>query len=343
MKIKVSVIVPVYNCKMLLERAIESVVSQKDFFENELILIDDGSTDGSSQICDKYNNLYDNIKVIHQQNSGVSSARNNGIKAAEGEWIFFLDSDDYLIEDAFEKMFFQGDADLICARNDSNVPRQSDFLGSFESGLYESYDIKDELINFLSSSNQFFFTCWAKLFKRSLIVENSILFPDGQAYAEDMVFVYTYLRYCKSVSFVKDQVYYYFVNENNATSVVPKSFEVESFIFNWQSDYFKNFDCDYTKIYDRLVSVFLYRTFLSIKTAAIYMNFWESVKYLDRILNDEQFHYFYTNSDEYYKFNVKSDELLDRYIRKKKPIMIYILYKLLDIKSKFYKIQRGVK
>ena len=204
-------------------------------------------------------------------------------------------------------------------------------------------DIKDELINFLSSSNQFFFTCWAKLFKRSLIVENGVLFPVGQAYAEDMVFVYTYLRYCKSVSFVKDQVYYYFVNENNATSVVPKSFEVECFIFNWQSDYFKNFDCDYPKIYDRLVSVFLYRTFLSIKTAAIYMNFWESVKYLGRILNDEQFHYFYTNSDEYYKFNVKSDELLDRYIRKKKPIMIYILYKLLDIKSKLYKIQRGVK
>ena len=73
------------------------------------------------------------------------------------------------------------------------------------------------------------------------------------------------------------------------------------------------------------------------------MSFWESVKYLDRILNDEQFYYFYTNSDEYYKFNVKSDELLDRYIRKKKPIMICILYKLLDIKSKLYKIQRGAK
>ena len=343
MKIKVSVIVPVYNCKMFLERAIESVISQKDFEENELILVDDGSTDGSSQICDKYAGLYNNIKVIHQKNCGVSEARNNGINTAEGEWIFFLDSDDYLLEDAFIKMLRSGDADIICARHDSNSTERSDFLGCFEPGVYKFADIKDDLINLLSSSNQFFFTCWAKLFKRSLVSENNILFPVGRDYAEDMVFVYTYLRYCDSVSFVSDEVYFYFINDNNATFVVPMSFGVHSFIFNWQSGYFKNFDCDYEKTYDSLVSVFLFRSFYSIKTAATHMNFFDSVKYIKKILNDNQFYDFYINSDEYSVFKVKSDDLLNRYIRKKKPIMICILYKIIGVKSKLYKMQRGAK
>ena len=105
----------------------------------------------------------------------------------------------------------------------------------------------------------------------------------------------------------------------------------------------KELDCDYEKIYNSLVSTFLFRSFFSIKTAATHMKFLESVKYLNRILNDEQFYYFYTNSDEYNTFNVKSDELLDGYIRKKKPIMIYILYKLIGVKSKLFKIQRGAK
>lgn len=334
MKIKVSVIVPVYNCEMFLERAIESVISQKDFHKNELILVDDGSTDGSSQICDRYACIHTNIKVIHQENAGVSVARNNGINAAEGEWIFFLDSDDYLHEDAFVKMFSQGDADIICARHSSNLPVQSDFLGYFESGVYKIDNIKDKLIQILSSSNYFFFTCWAKLFRRSIVIENNVLFPVELKYAEDMVFVYTYLRCCKSVSFVPDIVYYYYVNENNATSVVQKSFDVQSFIFNWQSAYFKEIDCDYEKIYNSLVSIFLYHSFLSLKTAGTYMNFFDSVKYIRKIINSEQFYILYTTSVEYKIFKVKSDELLNKFIRKKKSFMICILYKLISIKSK---------
>ncbi len=337
MKIKVSVIVPVYNCKMFLVRAIESVINQKDFYENELILVDDGSTDGSSQICDKYDNLYDNIKVIHQQNSGVSAARNNGIKAAEGDWIFFLDSDDYLLEDSFYKMLSQDKADIICARHNSNTSGQSDFLECFESGVYRIADIKDKLIPMLSSSNQFFFTCWAKLFRRSMVVENSILFPVELKYAEDMVFVYTYLRYCSSVSFVSDEVYYYFVNENNTTSVVPKGFDIHSFIFKWQSDYFKEIDCDYENVYNQLVSVFLYKSFISLKTAATYMKIVDSVKYIKKILNDKQFYFLYITSDEYKTFKVKSDELLNKFIRKKKPFMIFVLYKFIKIKSQLFR------
>ena len=94
MSCKVSVIVPVYNCKKYLETAIRSVIEQTLFNETELILVDDGSTDGSGGICDNYASEYPNIFAVHQSNSGVSVARNKGMEAAKGEYIAFLDSDD---------------------------------------------------------------------------------------------------------------------------------------------------------------------------------------------------------------------------------------------------------
>ncbi len=94
MSCKVSVIIPVYNCIKYLEKAIKSVISQTEFNSIELILVDDGSSDGSERICDEYSAKYPNLIAIHQINSGVSVARNMGISSAKGEYIAFLDSDD---------------------------------------------------------------------------------------------------------------------------------------------------------------------------------------------------------------------------------------------------------
>ena len=92
---KVSVIVPVYNVEKYLCRCIDSIINQKNV-EMELILVDDGSTDKSGEICDNYANIYTKIKVIHKENGGLSDARNVGIENSIGEYIFFLDSDDYI-------------------------------------------------------------------------------------------------------------------------------------------------------------------------------------------------------------------------------------------------------
>ena len=110
----ISVIVPVYNVKLLLPRCIDSLLNQK-FTDYELLLIDDGSTDGSGEICDEYGEKDSRIKVIHKSNEGVSKARNKGIDEAKGEWITFVDSDDYVGFDYLSNLYTctNPDIDLV--------------------------------------------------------------------------------------------------------------------------------------------------------------------------------------------------------------------------------------
>ena len=111
---KISVIIPVYNVEKYLSKCIESVLEQ-DFSDYEIILIDDGSTDTSGKLCDEYAENYSAIKVIHQQNKGLGGARNTGIEAAEGQYLLFVDSDDYIRDNI---MTFLYDT-AVC--NDSDI------------------------------------------------------------------------------------------------------------------------------------------------------------------------------------------------------------------------------
>ena len=334
---KISVIMPIYNCRDFLSRAVDSVINQPDFCENELVLVDDGSSDGSSDICDSYAGRFDNIKVIHQKNSGVSVARNIGISHAEGEWICFIDSDDYLLEDAFSKMFKFGEADIICAKHISDGNIVTGYETHLTTGFYNKNEINDQLDKILASLNSYFFTCWAKLFKREIIIENNICFPPDRKLAEDMVFVYTYIRACKTISLVDEAVYCYFVNDLNTTSVVPKSFETYLFIYNWKYEYFSKTYRDITQINEWLISSFLFKSFLSLKTAGTYLKYKTAVDYISLVLNNETFYSLYTSSNEYTNFKTKADLLLDKFIRQKKPFLIYIMYKLINLKTMFTK------
>jgi glycosyltransferase involved in cell wall biosynthesis len=111
---KISVIIPVYNVRQYLDQCLNSLAEQT--YKNlEIILVDDGSTDGSSEICDSYSEKDERFKVIHQNNAGVSSARNAGLNAVSGEWIMFMDADDWIENDTCE-------AALNCAvRNDADT------------------------------------------------------------------------------------------------------------------------------------------------------------------------------------------------------------------------------
>ena len=101
---KISVIVPVYNCKKYIKKCVDSIINQT-FKDLEIILIDDGSTDESGKICDELKLKDSRIKVIHQENKGVSAARNEGVKASSGDYISFVDGDDYLSEDMYEFLY----------------------------------------------------------------------------------------------------------------------------------------------------------------------------------------------------------------------------------------------
>ncbi len=332
MKYLLSVIIPVYNCKKFLKRAVDSVINQRDFIQNELILVDDGSTDGSSEICDFYKSYHPNIKVIHQPNAGVSVARNAGLDCAEGEWICFVDSDDYLIDGALETALKFNDADLIFAKPASNGETQSVFDFGFDEGIYIKTEA-DGRLNDILAGTKIFYPCWSKLFKTEVIKQNKIKFPVGIKIAEDMVFVYTYLKFTEKIAFIKNEIYFYNVNEGNTTIVVPKSFDVNLYIFEWLKAYFNEIPCDKEKVFDKITSEFIYRAFDSVKIAAYSMSFFNAVKYVNEILNNEIFYTIYINNGND-GFNSKTDTLLNNLIIKKNPFMICLVVFINKIKSK---------
>lgn len=219
---KVSVIVPVYNVEKYIDKCMTSLVSQT-YSNIEIILINDGSTDDSGIVCKKWEEENENIIVLEQDNQGVSSARNAGLKHASGEYIMFVDPDDWCELDFVEKMVnaisesdiaycsFFIDTDQKCQK--MNIP--------VESGLYPVSNIYEPL--FFGSLNKKNTIMPASLctgiFKRRIIVENHILFDSYIRFAEDWLFYAEYFRYIKSITIVNDALYHYFQRENSAMHV----------------------------------------------------------------------------------------------------------------------------
>lgn len=335
MKYRVSIIIPVFNCEKHLKRAIESVVSGKGFSQDELILVDDGSTDGSGSICDSFCNSYPNIKTIHQNNSGVSAARNSGMIAAEGEWIFFLDSDDYIFENAINDLLQYSDADLVSGRFTSNC-YSALMKPPFMEGVY-SIDSVKQILNDTLIKEKSFFNCWGRLYRKKLIDDNGLTFPVDIRIAEDMVFVYSYLKLCNTIAFTDRQVYFYYVNEDNTTSVIPESFDVDYYVFKWHCSFFKE-----NQLYlKELKAVFASRAFDSIKTAAYYLSFSKALPYVKRILDNSDFNICYKNSD--IVCFTKTDKAIDKFIRKHNPYMVCLIIIFSKFKTIFYNMIFGDK
>lgn len=182
-----SIVVPVYNVEQYLDSCIQSVLSQQ-FKDYEMILVDDGSNDGSEKICDKYANRYENIKVIHKKNEGPAIARNVGIRNAKGKYIIYLDSDDMLIEGALNKC-----NDLVL-NNDYDVFLGQKFKILFPAGTMEervnesSFDElhKDILKNIIKYSPMSITYIWRNIYKTEFIKKNTIYFKENILCGEDM-------------------------------------------------------------------------------------------------------------------------------------------------------------
>ena len=181
---RISVIIPVYNAEKYLHRCIDSILAQS-FTDFELLLIDDGSKDNSGTICDEYAAKDSRVRVFHKENGGVSSARNLGLDNAQGEWITFVDSDDYLIDQS---------GFTILARTDI----ESDLI------VY-SFLWNNELIR-CPSSNRFekiFFSyhsiaIWSKIYKRRIIQQNHLYFNEKIHLGEDQLWFSEYLKFAST-------------------------------------------------------------------------------------------------------------------------------------------------
>ena len=207
---KISVIIPVYNSQTYLDRCIQSILCQ-DYNDFELLLIDDGSSDSSGIICDRYAELDSRVKVFHKVNGGVSSARNLGLDNAIGEWVTFCDSDDWVYEGWLSTFLQQSDScDLICQgyETDYSLMQGSsaienkhlgfDYSGPIQKGLELLYEYG--LVG----------TMVVKLFRRDIIRDNNLRLDEQFNYMEDEEFVLRYASFCKKMSSVKTIGYYYY-------------------------------------------------------------------------------------------------------------------------------------
>lgn len=231
-EIKVSIIMPVYNSEKYVGKAIESVLNQT-FREFELLLIDDGSTDRSGSICDEYGTADSRVKVVHQSNRGISCARNCGIDLAVGEYIGFIDNDDFYYKDYIKDNYVLGSQynadvvrfDRLRVRTFENSPKQikdiSGTRGMFEIGENVSILKKDELIKQYSKIKKSgaLYGVWNALYKRSFLNEHNLRFNEEIRYGgEDLLINLEVLEKAQIYVFHKGVYYRYERRYGNSTS-----------------------------------------------------------------------------------------------------------------------------
>lgn len=204
-KLLVSVIVPVYNIKKYIERCLKSLLVQ-NYKNIEIIVVDDGATDGSGEICDRFAKLDNRVRVFHKKNGGLSSARNFGIKKARGEYICLVDGDDYVERDFVGAMLEIAEgknADIVVCGYNGMVPADKTLSG------------KDAVIKLLVEQENLEIIAWNKLYRKKLFDE--IEYPEGRNY-EDTLTTYKLLARAKKVSYIPTSLYKYVERDGSITN-----------------------------------------------------------------------------------------------------------------------------
>lgn len=219
----VTVVIPIYNVEKYLKECFDSVVNQS--YENlEIILVNDGSTDTSGEIADRIAMTDDRAFVIHKKNGGLSDARNAAMEVAKGEYITFIDSDDYVdsrfVEVLLELCLSRG-VEIAQCDNTRNVS----LMGS---GFKKTIHLRGKeafvkLVKFKTISP----TAWGKLYRTSLFYENNLIFPVGRIH-EDTAVLYKLIYHAKEIACIESTLYYYRLNDNSITTASYTSKHYES-------------------------------------------------------------------------------------------------------------------
>lgn len=207
-----TVIVPVFNAERYIRQCIDSIICQH-YANFELLLIDDGSTDSSGRICEEYAQRDARVKVFHKQNGGVSSARNLGLDIASGEWISFVDSDDWVDSSYFETINnYVGQVDLLFFANTRHFVDGSTTIQLYKHVDASSKDyIEKEILQIKTNQSRYEYWgfTWNKCFKKAIIDACGIRFVESLSYREDHVFTDEYSRHCNSLKFIPISIYNY--------------------------------------------------------------------------------------------------------------------------------------
>lgn len=219
----ISIIIPIYNVELYLSRCIDSVLNQT--FQNyEIILIDDGSIDNSGNICDIYANNYKRISVIHQKNLGVSTARNVGIMHAKGDFITFVDADDWLDKDYLAILFqlaVSNNADISCCTlsYEGDTGRSEEFATQ-SSDSNKQMQISIEMREFNFGKWYSFEGAACKLIRKTLLYDNNILYDTTLTNGEDALFYVEVMLRSKCCVAISRPMYHYFMRSNSASNNV---------------------------------------------------------------------------------------------------------------------------
>lgn len=282
----ISIVVPVYNAENTLERCVNSICKQT--YDNiEIILVNDGSADNSLKICNKLAQKDKRIRVISQSNAGVSAARNLGIEAAQGAYIGFVDSDDWIDSDMYSSMYKsmqENNAELVLCNyiqvyGEKHI-KKDEFIRIKE----DTKLLKEEVLsNILSrQDNNIIGTCWRLLVSKELLTKNNIQFDVGIRMSEDMMFVIKCVDAASKISLDRRQLYYYCMNQNSATAkYMINIWEDMMVLINWCKN---NILMKYPnlKLDDLIKECTTNAVIVAIANACkreTPLNFWERIKY----------------------------------------------------------------
>ncbi len=208
-KILFSIIVPVYKVEKYIDQCVQSILKQ-DFKNFELILVDDGSPDNCGKICDEYAKKDDRVRVFHKENGGISDARNYGLKHAKGEYILFVDSDDFIFENSLEKIAeFLNDMDVdIVFLKGFKFFGENHLVEIDQDIKFEMNDSKDKKLFYISCMNKFPGSACGKVCKRTFLEINKLFFEKG-LFSEDIEWLVRALKTANSIEALNVPYYYY--------------------------------------------------------------------------------------------------------------------------------------
>lgn len=283
----VSIIVPIYNAETYIDRCVKSLIKQT--YQNiEILLIDDGSKDSSGKICDEWKKIDSRIRVVHQNNKGVSSARNNGLCMARGQMISFIDVDDYVDENYIEKLYsvmLDTNVDIVTCNFEIEYEKDTSERKYKMIDNEHTIEREDEIFQDCIEGKIYTYLVWAKLFKKEILQG---IFFTKQAYSEDACFVREVFAKGAKIRLITYKGYHYYIGSDNATNKREKSIEKTMGALNmlqetWHLCNEKHLNVSYAILEDLIIDTFRTGLILSIKRKKLFSE--AENQTMDKIIN----------------------------------------------------------
>lgn len=232
-KIDLSIIVPVFNVENYLKRGLDSILMQSAPIKYEILLIDDGSSDNSGAICDEYQNNFSNVCVRHIENNGVSEARNLGISLSRGNYLYFMDPDDFLSDDFFEQICpnLNGKWNVLCFGYNEIKENNNTILScrshSYQHlGLLKKEEFRNDFIDLFKTDMMY--NVWSRIYNKEFILKNNIKFP-SRPIGEDTLFNFQVYQHLDNILFIDSTLYNYIAGRSGSalTEFNPRRIEIQ--------------------------------------------------------------------------------------------------------------------